>query len=194
MTGVVVADGRAAASMTDVVVAAAADGRAAGRRGRSPSSTPPCAACKLLRRRCTPACVFAPYFPGGEPQRFASVHKVFGTSNAGKLIQEVPVEHRGDAASSLVYEANARISDPIYGSVGAITSLQRQVESLQTQLALAQAEMFRLRMAEACAAAGRSSSGGGSPSSMSDCKRTPDLHVALDQPSMMELEYAKFWY
>ncbi|KAM0882157.1 hypothetical protein ACQ4PT_032496 [Festuca glaucescens] len=189
--------------MTDVV-AAVADERAAGggrqgqQAGRSPSSTPPCAACKLLRRRCTPGCVFAPYFPGGEPHRFASVHKVFGTSNASKLIQEVPVEHRGDAASSLVYEANARMRDPIYGCVGTITSLQRQVESLQTQLALAQAEMLRLRMAEACAAARRSgngsSSGGGSPSSMSDCKPTPDLHVAVDQPGMMELEYAKFWY
>ncbi|KAK1645429.1 hypothetical protein QYE76_063234 [Lolium multiflorum] len=200
MTDVVVAavtdaGGKAAASMTDVVVAAA-EGRAAGsgRKGRSPSSTPPCAACKLLRRRCTPTCVFAPYFPGGEPHRFASVHKVFGTSSARKIIQEVPVEHRGEAASSLVQEANARISDPIYGSVGAITSLQRQVESLQTQLALAQAETFRLRMAEACAAAGRSSSGGGSPSSMSDGKRTPDLHVSVDEACMMELEYAKLWY
>jgi hypothetical protein len=107
--------------------------------------------------------------------------------------QEVPLEHRGEAASSLVYEANARISDPIYGSVGAITSLQRQVESLQTQLALAQAETFRLRMAEACAAAGRGSSGGGSPSSMSGGKGTPNLHVSVDEASMMELEYAKFW-
>jgi hypothetical protein len=93
MTDIVVAagagaDGRAAAGMTDVVVAAAA-----GRRGRSPSSTPPCAACKLLRRRCKPDCVFAPYFPGGEPHRFASVHKVFGTSSARKIIQVPYVLH-----------------------------------------------------------------------------------------------------
>ncbi|KAM0878097.1 hypothetical protein ACQ4PT_032495 [Festuca glaucescens] len=184
--------------MTDVVLAVA-DGRAAGRQGGSPPSTPPCAACKMLRRRCSPGCVFAPYFPAAEPHRFACVHKVFGASNISKLLQEVPVEQRGDAVSSLVYEANARVRDPIYGCVGAITSLQRQVESLQTQLALAQAEMVRLRMAQACAAARRigngngSSSGGGSPSSTSDCKPTPDLHVAVDQPSMMELEYARFW-
>lgn len=190
--------------MKDVVVAVA-DGRAAGKHahggiGGSPSSTPPCAACKMLRRRCSPGCVFAPYFPAGEPHRFACVHKVFGASNISKLLQEVPVEHRGDAVSSLVYEANARMRDPIYGCVGAITSLQRQVESLQTQLALAQAEMIRLRMAEACAAARRggngngSSSGGGSPSSMSDYKTTPDLHVAVDQHNVMELEYATLWY
>lgn len=48
--------------------------------------------------------------------------------------------------SSLVYEANARVRDPIYGCVGAISSLQQQVEALQAQLALAQAEMVRLRM------------------------------------------------
>jgi hypothetical protein len=82
--------------MKDVVVAVA-DGRAAGKHvhggiGGSPSSTPPCAACKMLRRRCSPGCVFAPYFPAGEPHRFACVHKVFGASNISKLLQ-VPLSH-----------------------------------------------------------------------------------------------------
>uniref|UniRef100_A0A453H146 LOB domain-containing protein n=2 Tax=Aegilops tauschii subsp. strangulata TaxID=200361 RepID=A0A453H146_AEGTS len=162
----------------------------------------PCAACKLLRRRCSPGCVFAPYFPSGEPHRFASVHKVFGASNISKLLQEIPAEHRGDAVSSLVYEANARVRDPIYGCVGAITSLQRQVESLQAQLALAQAEMVRLRMANAYGGASRRNGGGGSsasgsPSSMSSpTKATPDHHhMAVDQPGVMELELecSRFW-
>jgi hypothetical protein len=82
--------------MKDVVVAVA-EGRAAGKHGHggiggSPSSTPPCAACKMLRRRCSPGCVFAPYFPAGEPHRFACVHKVFGASNISKLLQ-VPLSH-----------------------------------------------------------------------------------------------------
>uniref|UniRef100_J3LRB7 LOB domain-containing protein n=1 Tax=Oryza brachyantha TaxID=4533 RepID=J3LRB7_ORYBR len=64
----------------------------------------------------------------------------------GKKKKDIPVQHRGDAVSSLVYEANARVRDPIYGCVGAISSLQQQVEALQAQLALAQAEMVRLRM------------------------------------------------
>ncbi|KAM3295057.1 hypothetical protein ACQJBY_037737 [Aegilops geniculata] len=161
----------------------------------------PCAACKLLRRRCSPGCVFAPYFPSGEPHRFASVHKVFGASNISKLLQEIPAEHRGDAVSSLVYEANARVRDPIYGCVGAITSLQRQVESLQTQLALAQAEMVRLKMANAYSTSRRNNGGGssasGSPSSMSSpTKATPDHHhMAVDQPGVMELELecSRFW-
>jgi hypothetical protein len=47
----------------------------------------PCAACKLLRRRCTRECVFAPYFPPDEPHKFASVHKVFGAANVSKMLQ-----------------------------------------------------------------------------------------------------------
>uniref|UniRef100_A0A0E0KGA7 LOB domain-containing protein n=1 Tax=Oryza punctata TaxID=4537 RepID=A0A0E0KGA7_ORYPU len=49
------------------------------------SSSSPCAACKLLRRKCTQGCVFAPYFPPDQPAKFANVHKVFGASNVTKL-------------------------------------------------------------------------------------------------------------
>lgn len=106
----------------------------------------PCAACKLLRRRCTRDCVFAPYFPPDEPQKFANVHKVFGAANVNKMLQELPVEARGDAVSSMVYEADARVRDPVYGCVGAISSLQQQVAHLQTQLAVANAEIVCMRI------------------------------------------------
>lgn len=106
----------------------------------------PCAACKLLRRRCAVDCIFAPYFPAEEPLMFASVHKVFGASNVNKMLQDLPEHQRGDAVSSMVYEANARLRDPVYGCVGVISSLQQQVAQLQTQLALAQAEIVRLRV------------------------------------------------
>jgi hypothetical protein len=55
--------------------------------GRAPGAAAPCAACKLLRRRCAAGCVFAPYFPPAEPHKFANVHKVFGASNVSKLLQ-----------------------------------------------------------------------------------------------------------
>ncbi|KAJ1398826.1 Lateral organ boundary [Sesbania bispinosa] len=113
--------------------------------GRKQGAMAPCAACKLLRRRCAQDCVFAPYFPADEPQKFASVHKVFGASNVNKMLQELPEHQRGDAVSSMVYEANARVRDPVYGCVGAISSLQQQVDVLQTQLALAQAEVVHMR-------------------------------------------------
>ncbi|KAH9701911.1 LOB domain-containing protein 12 [Citrus sinensis] len=106
----------------------------------------PCASCKLLRRRCAKDCVFAPYFPSDDPQKFAMVHKVFGASNVSKMLQELPVHQRADAVSSLVYEANARVRDPVYGCVGAISYLQNQVSQLQMQLAVAQAEILCIQM------------------------------------------------
>ncbi|KAL5974942.1 LOB domain-containing protein 12 [Asimina triloba] len=106
----------------------------------------PCASCKLLRRRCAKDCIFAPFFPSDDPQKFAIVHKVFGASNISKMLQELPVHQRADAVSSLVYEASARVRDPVYGCVGAISYLQNQVSQLQMQLAVAQAEMLCIQM------------------------------------------------
>ncbi|KAM5586718.1 LOB domain-containing protein 4 [Rosa sericea] len=114
--------------------------------GRKQGGISPCAACKLLRRRCAQDCVFAPYFPADEPHKFASVHKVFGASNVNKMLQELPEHQRSDAVSSMVYEANARVRDPVYGCVGAISSLQQQIDVLQTQLAIAQAEVVHMKM------------------------------------------------
>ncbi|CAL4989933.1 unnamed protein product [Urochloa decumbens] len=114
--------------------------------GSSSGSNSPCASCKLLRRRCTQECVFAPYFPPEDPHKFAIVHKVFGASNVSKMLQELPAQQRADAVSSLVYEANARMRDPVYGCVGAISYLQQQVSQLQMQLALAKAEILCVQM------------------------------------------------
>jgi len=61
-------------------------------------------------------------------------------------VQELPVHQRADAVSSLVYEANARVRDPVYGCVGAISYLQNQVSQLQMQLAVAQAEILCVQM------------------------------------------------
>jgi len=62
------------------------------------------------------------------------------------LLQELPVHQRADAVSSLVYEAHARVRDPVYGCVGAISYLQNQVSELQMQLAVAQAEILCIQM------------------------------------------------
>lgn len=62
------------------------------------------------------------------------------------LYQELPFHHRAAAVSSLVYEANARMQDPVHGCVGTISYLQNQVSQLQMQLALAQAEILCIQM------------------------------------------------
>ncbi|KAJ9175566.1 hypothetical protein P3X46_014110 [Hevea brasiliensis] len=109
----------------------------------------PCAACKILRRRCAEKCVLAPYFPPTEPYKFTIAHRVFGASNIIKFLQELPEYQRADAVSSMVYEANARIRDPVYGCAGAICQLQRQVNELQAQLAKAQAEVANMQCQQA---------------------------------------------
>ncbi|CAI9773918.1 unnamed protein product [Fraxinus pennsylvanica] len=108
----------------------------------------PCAACKILRRRCIEKCVLAPYFPPSEPVKFAMAHKVFGASNIIKLLQRVPENQRADAVDSMVYEANARLRDPVYGCAGAICQLQKQVIELQTELAKAHAQILNMKSYE----------------------------------------------
>ncbi|XP_010540687.1 PREDICTED: LOB domain-containing protein 4 [Tarenaya hassleriana] len=154
---------------------------------RKQGTSPPCAACKLLRRRCGEDCVFAPYFPADEPRKFANVHKVFGASNVNKMLQELPVHQRGDAVSSMVYEANARVRDPVYGCVGAISSLQQQIDALQTQLAMAQAEVVHLRVRHS-ASHSSSPSSSGSPSSnqVSPRVNNPMFDHMVDHASLGE--------
>ncbi|XWS16071.1 hypothetical protein CRYUN_Cryun34aG0054000 [Craigia yunnanensis] len=160
--------------------------------GRKQGAPSPCAACKLLRRRCSQDCVFAPYFPADEPQKFANVHKVFGASNVNKMLQELPVHQRGDAVSSMVYEANARVRDPVYGCVGAISSLQQQIDALQTQLALAQAEVVHLRVRQTTSFSHHgfgpaSPSGSPSPKVMtSEAKPIFNMDMVVDQASLGE--------
>lgn len=88
----------------------------------------PCGACKFLRRKCVKGCIFAPYFDSDQGTvHFAAVHKVFGASNASKLLMRIPSHKRLDAVVTLCYEALARSRDPLYGCVGHIFALQQQV-------------------------------------------------------------------
>lgn len=57
-------------------------------------------------------------------------------------MQDIPGEKRADAVNSMVYEASARVVDPIYGCTGAICRLQKQILDLQSQLATTQAELL----------------------------------------------------
>lgn len=88
----------------------------------------PCGACKFLRRKCVQGCIFAPYFSHEQgAAHFAAIHKVFGASNASKLLAHLPAPDRSEAALTISYEAQARLQDPIYGCVSHIFALQQQV-------------------------------------------------------------------
>nr|GMD94509.1 LOB domain-containing protein 29 [Ipomoea batatas] len=102
----------------------------------SRSSGSPCGACKFLRRKCVKGCVFAPYFCHElGASDFAAIHKVFGASNASRLLSRLPIGDRAEAAITISYEAQARLQDPIYGCVSYIFALQQQVINLRAQLA-----------------------------------------------------------
>lgn len=89
----------------------------------------PCGACKFLRRKCMSECIFAPHFGSDQgAARFAAVHKVFGASNVSKLLLHIPAYRRHEAAVTMTFEAQARLSDPVYGCVSTILALQQQVE------------------------------------------------------------------
>ncbi|KAK9951697.1 hypothetical protein M0R45_007133 [Rubus argutus] len=108
----------------------------------------PCGACKFLRRKCISGCIFAPHFGSDQgAARFAAVHKVFGASNVSKLLLHIPLNRRHDAVVTISYEAQARLSDPVYGCVSTILALQQQVASLQTELAMVQTQLINSRLA-----------------------------------------------
>ncbi|KAI4328932.1 hypothetical protein L6164_021246 [Bauhinia variegata] len=111
--------------------------------GKAMRTHQPCAACRMLRRRCDSGCMLAPYFPADDVENFVGVHRVFGASNVIKMIQMVEEAKRDDAVKAIVYEAKARMKDPVYGSAGAILQLQKMVEELNVQL-----ESIRARVSE----------------------------------------------
>ncbi|KAI5426511.1 LOB domain-containing protein 16, variant 2 [Lathyrus oleraceus] len=100
----------------------------ASSNGTTSGTGSPCGACKFLRRKCAPDCIFAPYFCSEQgPARFAAIHKVFGASNVSKLLLHIPAHERCEAVVTIAYEAQARIRDPVYGCVSHIFALQQQV-------------------------------------------------------------------
>ncbi|OAY49295.1 LOB domain-containing protein 18 [Manihot esculenta] len=122
-------------------------GSGGGGGSSSSCASGPCGACKFLRRKCVPGCIFAPYFDSEQgAAHFAAVHKVFGASNVSKLLLHIPVHKRLDAVVTICYEAQARLRDPVYGCVAHIFALQQQVVNLQAELSYLQAHLATLEL------------------------------------------------
>jgi hypothetical protein len=62
------------------------------------------------------------------------------------VLQDLPAEQRGEAVSSLVYEASERLRDPVHGSLGVINDLQKKVAELETQLASTDAALANMSL------------------------------------------------
>ena len=66
-----------------------------------------------------------------------------------KKFQELPENQRADAVASMVYEATARIRDPVYGCAGSICQLLNWVNELQAELARTKAELVNTQTQQA---------------------------------------------
>lgn len=104
-----------------------------------------CASCKFQRRKCTPECSLAPYFPPNDPKRFENAHKLFGVSNISKILNKIHVADRKEAMRSIIYEANARDKYPVHGCVGIIVALQEHIQQAQQELELLTAYLAMYR-------------------------------------------------
>ncbi|KAK8457786.1 hypothetical protein SEVIR_3G246200v4 [Setaria viridis] len=162
-------------SVVTVVSPSTGGGSISGSSGAGAGS--PCAACKFLRRKCQPDCVFAPYFPPENPQKFVHVHRVFGASNVTKILNELHPCQREDAVNSLAYEADMRLRDPVYGCVGVISILQHRLRQVQQELARASYELSKYQAAAEAAAAAAASvavgSNGAAAAGMADFVGNP---------------------
>ncbi|GAQ89229.1 Lateral organ boundaries (LOB) domain-containing protein [Klebsormidium nitens] len=162
---------------------------------------PPCAACRFLRRKCTQECIFAPYFPQQEREKFVLLHKIYGAHNIGKFLSRVPVADRTNTVKSLTYEAEAspvhfhsdlaeeylivfhflqhcRTIDPVYGCVAAVALLQQQIVTLQSQLSGTRARVQALERIRL--------------SLMQDQTTRADLRSRRKRKSVVPMEYHTF--
>ncbi|BAB91791.1 lateral organ boundaries (LOB) domain protein-like [Oryza sativa Japonica Group] len=93
-----------------------------------------CAACKHQRRRCTPECRLARYFPANQPARFRNAHRLFGIKNILRVMASASEELRDDAMKSVVYESDAWVIDPLGGAAGIVKGLSQELARLKAEL------------------------------------------------------------
>ncbi|XP_059070564.1 LOB domain-containing protein 23 [Cryptomeria japonica] len=109
-----------------------------GNQLSSPTNQP-CAACKHQRRRCTPECPLAPFFPPDQARRFYAAHKVYGVSNILKILNQLDAfQDKKVAVQSLCWDAECRIREPVYGCMA---FYKRQKDYFRNELQKKQMEV-----------------------------------------------------
>ncbi|KAF3614489.1 LOB domain-containing protein 22 [Capsicum annuum] len=100
-----------------------------------------CAACKYQRRRCTPECLLAPYFPADQPKMFQNAHRLFGVSKILKILTHLDPSQKKIAMKSIIYQANARDKHPVYGCVAEIQNLLFSIQLCEEELQTVHAQL-----------------------------------------------------
>ncbi|XP_052209251.1 LOB domain-containing protein 18-like [Diospyros lotus] len=111
--------------------------------GNNPRPRSQCGACVFLNRGCNSQCIFTPNFHCEDGiAHFVAIHDVFTVKNVVNFLAPLPVSDRYWASNTLLFEAQARLQDLVYGCVSHILSLQQQVNELQAYRAYLQDLLF----------------------------------------------------
>ncbi|KAK4779484.1 hypothetical protein SAY87_015590 [Trapa incisa] len=86
-----------------------------------------CNGCRILRKGCSDDCTLRPCLqwiksPDAQANATMFLAKFYGRAGLLNLIGAGPAHHRPTIFRSLLYEACGRITNPIYGSVGLLSS------------------------------------------------------------------------
>ena len=108
-----------------------------------------CAACKYQRRRCTPDCPLAEFFPHDRPRVFRNAHRLFGVSNILKTLDRAGPEKRREAMHCIIYESQAWDIYPASGCVPIIHDLQQRIRQAELDLRRVYAGILAYRAAAA---------------------------------------------
>ncbi|KAH6799026.1 LOB domain-containing protein 27 [Perilla frutescens var. frutescens] len=93
-----------------------------------------CAACKFQRRRCTPQCLLAPFFPADQHQVFQNVHRLFGVKHIQKLLKDLHPDQRSMAMKSVKFHAAMRERYPICGCLVEVQNIAYQIQVAEVEL------------------------------------------------------------
>ncbi|CAH9090769.1 unnamed protein product [Cuscuta europaea] len=105
-------------------------------QGEGGGGPPACAACKHQRKRCSPDCALAPYFPASQPKTFLNVHRLFGIRNVMKTLKQIDEDddRKSDTMKSIIFEADMRDRFPVLGCVEYIQYLNQCVKEAEDEL------------------------------------------------------------
>ncbi|KAM7494183.1 hypothetical protein LguiB_028792 [Lonicera macranthoides] len=94
-----------------------------------------CAACTYNRKRCQPWCEYAQIFRDViSRQDYRTIFTVFGVKNVADILQNIPEYQHLETLYSFLFEAKARIENPIKGCTALLASLEQKVEELQERV------------------------------------------------------------
>ncbi|KAM0824403.1 hypothetical protein ACQ4PT_017710 [Festuca glaucescens] len=108
---------------------------------------PACCACKHQRRKCSPGCPLAPYFPADRSGSFRSSHRLFGIKNILRLMAMAGPQKQDDCMRSIMYEADARVAHPVHGPYTIIHNLRKEDARARAELQALQEQLAKHRRA-----------------------------------------------